>query len=105
MGVVGPNLFDARPPMDAYVTIFSLLNRAGVWFKFVDDGMLLRGADLGAYKAVFVPLASYEPRRRRREVARLRTQRRHAGGARPRSVHARPGRHESPGPARIPAGP
>jgi hypothetical protein len=51
-----------RVPLDRYTTLVALLARAGVWFKFIDDDMVLRGTELNNYKVVFVPHAAYERR-------------------------------------------
>ena len=70
MAVAGPSIpFGDRRQFILYEAALSHLAKAGVWFRFVDDEMLLRGAGLGQYKAVFVPLAPYQ---RRAVVEKLR---------------------------------
>jgi hypothetical protein len=60
--VAGGLATGGRIPLDRYTTLVGLLARAGVWFKFIDDDMILRGEDLDGYKAVFVPHATFERR-------------------------------------------
>ncbi|MFO7975105.1 MAG: sugar-binding protein [Candidatus Hydrogenedentota bacterium] len=58
--VAGALSTGGRIPLDRYTTLVGLLARAGVWFKFIDDDMVLRGTDLNDYKVVFVPHATFQ---------------------------------------------